>query len=127
VSYLLDSTVLIDWLRGMPDAKRQLEEFALEGARLAVNAVSVAEVYSGVGDNDRAATDALLDAFDYWLIDEETARRAGWYRYRFARLGRQFSVTDMILAAHAVDRDATLVTGNVKDFPMPELKMLRLP
>ena len=126
MSYLLDSTGLIDWLKGRRGVAPILEQLA-STERLAVNAISMAEVYSGVADKDLAVTDRLFGGFDYWPIDPPTARLAGTYRYRYARMGRPLSVTDMLMAASAVRNDATLVTGNVKDFPMPELKLMRLP
>jgi predicted nucleic acid-binding protein len=123
--YLLDSTGLIDWLKGRPGAARTLEELAIENV-LAVNAVSVAEVYAGIKDKDLPMTDRLFAGFDYWQIDHLTARLAGTYRYEYARRGLSMSITDMLLAAHAVNMDATLVTGNLRHFPMPELNVLPL-
>jgi len=127
LTYLLDSTILIDWLRGIEAAKAMLERLALEGELMAVNAVSVAEVYSGLVEKDRSLIEELFDGFQYWTIPEAIAKQAGTYRFHFARRGVQLSVTDMILAAHAVSRDATLITAHVKDFPMPELKLLPIP
>ena len=127
MTYLLDSTVLIDWLRGVPEAKSRLESLALEGERIAVNAISVSEVFSGLAEKHRPLIDELLGSYQYWTITEPVAKQAGSYRYQFARQGIQLSVTDTILAAHAVSRDATLITGNIRDFPMPELKLMRVP
>jgi predicted nucleic acid-binding protein len=126
VSYLLDASVLISWLKGRTPAVSLLRQLATEGETLVVNTVSVAEVYSGVADKDRTITDELFAAFEYWPIDETTAKLAGTYRYQFDRQGKPLSVTDVLMAAQAIHSDATLVTGNVKDFPMPELKLLRL-
>lgn len=127
MSYLLDASVLISWLKGRPPAVSLLRRLAAEGETLVVNAVSVAEVYSGVAEGDRPATDELFAAFAYWPIEEATARLAGSYRYSFSRQGKPLSVTDVLMAAHAIHSDAFLVTGSIKDFPMPELKLLRLP
>lgn len=127
MTYLLDSTVLIDWLRGVPEAKSRLESLALEGEPIAVNAISVSEVFSGLAEKHRPLIDELLGSYQYWTITEPVAKQAGSYRYQFARQGIQLSVTDTILAAHAVSRDATLITGNIRDFPMPELKLMRVP
>ncbi len=126
MSYLLDASVLISWLKGRPSAVALMRQLAADGEVLAVNTVSVAEVYSGVADKDRAITDGLFAAFEYWPIDQPTAQLAGYYRYEFDRQGKPLSVTDVLMAAHAIQNGATLVTGNVKDFPMPELKLLRL-
>jgi predicted nucleic acid-binding protein len=68
----------------------------------------------------------MFDTFEYWPIDQDVAKRAGSLRNEYRRTGRPRSVPDTLMAAHAMLREATLVTGNVRDFPMPELKILRL-
>ena len=124
--YLLDSSVVINWLNGMPEAERLLTELVESGEVLALNAVSVAETYSSLADDERAAADALIGSADYWELTVDEATLAGAYRYQYARQGVTLSVPDMLLAAQAVSRDATLVTGNVRHFPMPELRLLRV-
>jgi predicted nucleic acid-binding protein len=37
------------------------------------------------------------------------------------------AITDSLIAATAIDHAAVLVTGNAKDFPMPEVMLLPLP
>ena len=127
MSYLLDANVLINWLKGRTEVASLIDELADGPDPLAVNAIAVAEVYCGVAEEHIARTQKVLGAFDYWPIDEAIARLSGWYRYRYARLGTPLSLTDVLMAAHAVSRDATLITANVKDFPIPELRLLRLP
>ncbi len=125
--YLLDSSTLIDWLKGKPGAVSLLADLLQTGHTLALNAIGVAEVYSGLGPDEREPADQIVENLEYWDIDEETAMLAGSYRYRFARQGRPLSLPDVLMAAHAVSRGAILVTGNVSDFPMAELNLLRLP
>jgi len=124
--YLLDSNALIDWLNGREPVPEKLEELSRRGEVLAVNALSVAETYSGIAPDDMERIDSLLAAFEYWPIGWTVARLAGEYRYQYARAGRKLAVTDVILGAHALSEDATLITDNVRDFPMPGLKILRL-
>lgn len=123
--YLLDANVVIDWLKGKEPALGLVRHLVQSLQPPAVNAVTLAEVHSGVSDDDRETVDRLLTNFEYWEIDEPVARLAGRYRYGYARQGRPFALTDMLMAAHAVQRDATLVTDNVRDFPMPEVRLRR--
>ncbi len=125
--YLLDSSVVINWLNGLPHAESLLAELVETGETLALNAACVAEIFSGLAADERAAADELVGSAEYWDLTVEDAVLAGTYRYAYARQGTALSVPDMLIAAQAVHRDATLITGNVKDFPMPELKLLRLP
>jgi predicted nucleic acid-binding protein len=117
---------VIDWLKGRPPAPELLEELSSRGDLVAVNAVSIAETFSGVVEGDIEPVGKVLARFAYWQIGFDAARLAGEYRYRYAREGRTLAVPDVLLAAHAISEDATLITSNVRDFPMPELKILRL-
>ena len=125
--YLLDASALIDWLKGKPEALDLLAALVAGEHVLGVNAITIAETYSGFSQEEREHEEAFLSSFLYWPIDREMAELAGAYRYKYTRLGQPKSVQDMLMAAHAVRRDATLITANVRDFPMPELKILPLP
>lgn len=122
-SYLLDSSALIDWLNGITPVAQLLERLAEEGHLLAVSPISVAEAYSGLAEHEWPLADHVLGPLEYWHIDPATAKRAGLYRYVYARRGQALSIPDTLMAALAVAKDATLITGNVRDFPMPELKL----
>ncbi len=121
--YLLDTSALIDWLGGSEPAHSLLERLSAEGHDLAVCCVSIAELFSGLSDAERAAVEPVIGGLDYLDIDEGAARLAGSFRYTHARRGMQLSTPDALQAALAVRRGATLVTANVKDFPMPELRV----
>lgn len=124
MNYLLDSTVVIDWLNGVPQAADLLNDLAVAGHVLALNAAGVAEIYSGLAEDETSAADRLVDNCEYWDLNLDDASLAGRYRYIYARRGITLSVPDTLMAAQSVNRDATLVTGNIKHFPMPELKLL---
>ena len=126
--YLLDTTVLIDILRGRESVLQPLEALGSEGGhRFGVCAVNVAEVFSGMLEQERPATERLLASLLLWAIPYNAARMAGEVRGRLRREGKTISVTDAIVGAVAVTTDATLLTANVKDFPFPDLRIERLP
>jgi predicted nucleic acid-binding protein len=122
--YLLDSDVLIDWLKGKRPEVELLERLASERHALAVNAISVAETFAGFSADEVDQVYRLVKGFDYWVIELPVAILAGQYRNHYARRGRPLAVPDTLIAAQAVARDATVITRNVRDFPMPELKVL---
>lgn len=126
MKYLLDASAVIDWLNGRPRALELFARLIAEDGAFAANAITVAEIYSGLADDERGPSDRMFGTFEYWPIDEDVAKRAGSLRNEYRRKGRPLSVPDTLMAAHAILREATLVTGNVRDFPMPELKILRL-
>jgi predicted nucleic acid-binding protein len=123
----VDSSALIDWLNGVLPVAQLFHRLIQEGHTLAACPISIAEVYSGLAEDEWAIADPVLDALEYWDIDSLTAKQAGSYRYIYARKGQPLSVPDTLMAALAVAKDATLITSNVRDFPMPELKLEPLP
>jgi predicted nucleic acid-binding protein len=54
------------------------------------------------------------------------ARHTGIYRYEYARRGQTILTAAALIAATAAAVGATLVTDNVKHFPMAEIKIMRL-
>jgi predicted nucleic acid-binding protein len=115
----------MNWLKGKEPALSLVGHLVRSPYEIALNAVVLAEVYTGVSEDDRDHVDKVLEAFDYWPIEAPMARLAGQYRWSCARQGRQYDVQDMLIGAHARYLDETLVTDNVRDFPIPGLKVLR--
>ena len=126
-AYLLDTNALVDFLYGIDGAAELIESLSDARHTLAVCSVSVAELYSGLADKDKATVERVLDAFEYWDISPAAAKRAGSYRFQFARRGIQLSTPDTLQAALAVDRNANFVTRNVSDFPMTDLRIVTYP
>jgi predicted nucleic acid-binding protein len=86
----------------------------------------VAEFLAGVPVPQRRRWEQWIVDFEYWDISREAAVLAGVFRYDLARQGRTLQIPDALMAATAVVTGSTLVTNNVKDYPMPNLRLLRL-
>lgn len=125
--FLLDTTALIDYLRGQGDTVQLVNSLAHQGHRLGLCCINVAEVYSGLNQQERAGADRLTDTLDFYEVSREVAKRAGQYRYDFARQGITLSTADTLVAATATGEGATLVTANARDFPMEEVDLLQHP
>lgn len=121
--FLPDTTILIDFFRGRKEAADMLYALVEEGP-LACCAVTVAEIFSGVGPDVLPRIEEFLDALVYHPIDCRTARRAGLYRRDYQKRGITLSIADTLIAAVAVEKSLTLVTKNVRHFPMPELAVI---
>lgn len=121
--FLLDTTVLIDFFRGRKEVVCLLEKL-VEEAPLACCPVTVAEIFSGVRPEELSRIEELLEALQYCAIQYKTARRAGLYRREYQIRGITLSVSDTLIAAVAVENSLTLVTKNVRHFPMPELSVI---
>jgi predicted nucleic acid-binding protein len=118
--------VLIDYTQGIMRVVSQVQAWFDADDELGISAVQIAEFFSGVATVDFRTWTSLLEAYERWQINDVVARRAGKYRYDFARRGIQISIPDALIAAVARDRSATLVTRNVRDFPMTDIRIVAL-
>ena len=117
---LLDSTVLIDHLRGRPAGER-VEQLVEAGDIAATSAVNVEEIVRGIRPGEESAVDALFEGLTILPIGLEEGRRAGAWRREFAARGITLSQADCLIAAAALGSGARLATGNPADFPMADL------
>jgi predicted nucleic acid-binding protein len=76
---------------------------------------------------EQSRGEELLRSLRFFATSPGTARQAGLWRYAFERQGVQLATTDCLIAAIAHERGASLVTGNLNDYPMLELRRLPLP
>ncbi len=112
---LIDTDVIVDYLRGQADAVSYMEGL---NDPLLISAVTVAELYFGVREGDeRTALDKFISAFGLVPVDEAIAVKGGLYR-RDYRKSHGVGLADALIAATAEVRGATLVTLNKKHFPM---------
>ncbi|MBA3288993.1 MAG: PIN domain-containing protein [Acidimicrobiia bacterium] len=118
---LLDSTVLIDALRGRPAAQR-IREMRTTGGEPWPCAVSVEEIWRGIGDHEAPLARRLFRALRIAPLGVTEGEVAGTWRRTFARQGVTLQRADCLIAA-AVDIDAELTTGNPTDFPMLGLRV----
>jgi predicted nucleic acid-binding protein len=124
---LLDTTVLIDHLRGDDDATRYLVQALANGDSVATSCVNVAEAQRGIRPKERKALRALLDRLDYLDTRREAAERAGRYQADFSRGGITIHTSDALIAGTARAHGAVVVTDNVGDFPMADVRVLSIP
>lgn len=112
---LVDTDVLIDYLRGQTKAVEYLEANVDE---VAVSAVSVAELFQGVREGlERHKLATTLSALVVLPLTEEIAEVAGLYRRDFrARTG--CGLADCMIAATASHHGLELVTLNGRHFTM---------
>jgi predicted nucleic acid-binding protein len=125
--FLLDSDALIDFVNGFEPTISLLRSLLADGETLCSCGVALTEAYAGLNPEGEAPAAAFLPTLRYLPTSSATAEQAGRWRYRAAREGRTLTTTDTLIAATAVAHNATVVTGNVRDFPMSEVSLLPLP
>jgi predicted nucleic acid-binding protein len=117
---LLDTTVLIDALRGRPAAERvrALRDTATPPWICAIN---VEEVLRGTARDEETIVLRFLKGLRLAPLGQAEGELAGRWRRDHAREGITLSQADCLIAAAAVGVGARLATGNPKHFPMQEL------
>lgn len=123
---LLDTTVLIDYMRGLPSARRV--DHLLDGADApCTTAINVEELIRGMRDEELEATSRLVEGLIVLPLGVNEGWQAGSWRREFAARGITLSQADCLIAAAALSSSAILATGNPKDFPMNEVRIEHWP
>jgi predicted nucleic acid-binding protein len=123
---LLDSTVLIDALRGRSAASR-LAGLRRLGTEPWVCAISVEEIWRGLRPNEEPVARRLFNGLRLAPLGLSEGIRAGSWRRQLARKGLTVHQADCLIAAAALGIGANLATANVADFPMAELSVEHWP
>lgn len=117
MSALVDTSVLIDVLRGRTAAAAVLRDARAAGP-LHASEVTRLEVLAGMRAGEETATHGLLGVLTWHALDEKVAEVAGELGRRWLPGNRGIDSADLAIAATAVALDAQLLTRNVKHFPM---------
>jgi predicted nucleic acid-binding protein len=124
---LLDTTVLIDLLRGRPEAAGRLAMLREAGDVPATCAVNVEETVRGLRRAENEPASRLFRGLRVIPLGESEGWQAGEWRRGHARRGRTLTQADCLVAAAALAAGGRLATGNAKDFPMRELTVEHWP
>lgn len=119
MSVLLDTSVLIDVLRGESAAGTVLRDARMAGP-LHASEVTRLEVLAGMRAAEETSTRALLEVFEWHPLDAQVAEVSGELGRRWLPSSRSIDSADLAIAATAMILDAPLLTRNVKHFPMFE-------
>jgi len=117
MSVVLDTTVLVDHLRGSSLAG---EYIATLGAPPSCSELTRIEILRGLRSDERRGAERLFALIIWVPVDKEVARRAGELGRRWRRSHPGIGVPDLAIAATAELLEAQLGTLNIKHFPMFE-------
>ncbi len=117
---ILDTTILVDYLRGREHARDLLEG---TGDKLNASVASVLELFAGVRNRrEEKRIEQLLSEINLLPVTPDIARRAGVF-VRLYDASHGIGAIDAIIGATAEHHGLRLATLNVKHFPMfPKLK-----
>jgi tRNA(fMet)-specific endonuclease VapC len=95
------------------------------GHVLGTSCVNLAEIEAGLRQHERRRAVALLGRLRFLPTDREAAHRAGRYQAEWARQGRTIQTPDALVAGTARAHGAVLITHNIDDFPMRDVRVKR--
>ncbi len=118
MNFLLDTDVCSFHLRGSSKLTHRLIQYS---GRVAIPTIVLAELYAGAYMGSR--TNQLLHQIEEFVggievvtFDTSCAEAFGRLRGELKRIGRPVPNTDLMIAAVAIARDATIVTHNRADY-----------
>jgi predicted nucleic acid-binding protein len=119
---LLDSDIVIEWLRGHEPVVRRIQTLIEGHAQLFWTPVSIAEIFAGVrkGEEDDVAN--LFVLLEPISITPEVGRKAGQFLKAYAK-SHGVELGDALIAACAATEAVSLWTLNRKHYPMKGLDL----
>jgi predicted nucleic acid-binding protein len=119
---LLDTDIMVDFLRGYPKAVALVKTHA---DTIVLSAIVVAELYAGVkGDRELMTLDNFVAFCLVLPVTQEIARTGGIHKRDYAN-SHAVGLADALIAATAQIEEIDLKTLNIKHYPM--LKGLKPP
>jgi predicted nucleic acid-binding protein len=121
--YLLDTDILSNLLKPVPSTTLIAKLSSVPVEQQFTSSITLGELIYGAY-RQRTRTDALLEQVDRVLLtnrrvlpfDAAAARRYGEVRADLERRGTPLDDADLRIAAIALSRNLTIVTGNVRHF-----------
>ncbi|NOZ49588.1 MAG: type II toxin-antitoxin system VapC family toxin [Chloroflexi bacterium] len=128
MKYMLDTNICIYLIRHKPPTVRAHFEMHAVG-EIGVSSLTVAELMYGVEKSQRPAQnrETLLQFLLPLVIvsfDHQAAVAYGRIRAVLEKAGTPIGALDMLIAAHALSLDVTLVSNNTREFTrVPGLRL----
>ncbi len=118
---LLDTDICIYAInRKRPEVLARVRDYRI--GEIGISSITYAELRFGVENSHRV--EANLERLERFLLpleivpfDDEAGRRYGRARTELKGAGCPIGSNDLLIAAHALSLDATLVSNNIREFP----------
>ena len=123
-SLIIDSDVLIDHLRKDKNALAYLTAEIEKESLLFVSVISRSEIFAGIRTGEEDIVNSLLVLLTPVNVDTAIADKAGEYMRKFSK-SHTLNIGDALIAATAKEMQLTLVTKNIKHYPMKDIELLK--
>ncbi|MFN8141027.1 MAG: type II toxin-antitoxin system VapC family toxin [Solirubrobacterales bacterium] len=117
---LLDTSVVVDFLRGRGEAIRLLTDLTESHEALLASEVTRFELMAGVRASEEASLERFFSAVEWVPVGEPVSRLAGDLARRFRPSHSGIDTADYLIAATSLVAGCDLLTTNVRHFPMFE-------
>ncbi|MGA2969145.1 MAG: type II toxin-antitoxin system VapC family toxin [Acidimicrobiales bacterium] len=117
MTLLVDTSVMIDYLRGHNGAEEVLENGRMDSP-LHASEITRLEVLAGMRAQEELGTRSFLSIFIWHPVDTLIAERAGELGRKWLTSHQSIDGADLAIAATSLVTGCELLTCNVKHFPM---------
>jgi tRNA(fMet)-specific endonuclease VapC len=128
MKYMLDTNICIYIIKQKP--KTVIERFIrTEISEIGVSSITLSELLYGVSksakpEQNQMALLQFLAPLEILPYGDDAAQYYGDLRVHLEKQGTPIGSLDMLIAAHALSKDCTLITNNEKEFiRIPKLKI----
>jgi len=128
MKYMLDTDMCIYTIKHHPiQVKKKLSKLSIED--VGISSIVVAELEFGIAQSQKQADNrqALLQFLEYMNVEDwpmEATEVYGSIRAHLKQKGTPIGAMDLLIAAHAIQSNAILVTNNTREFKrVPKLKI----
>ena len=119
---LLDSDIIIAWLRGYQPIADAVLNLLEGGHSLLWTPVSIAEIFAGAKKSESARLQTLFQILETLPISEAIGKKAGHYLQKYSK-SHSVELGDALIAASASVVNLSLWTINKKHYPMPDVRL----
>jgi tRNA(fMet)-specific endonuclease VapC len=125
---LLDTSFIIDLLRGREEAVRRIKTLEAESTATNISSPSIFELFVGISltkkpDSEKRRIMDFLKSWGTLVLDSECAARGGTIHGQLIKDGQPIDPEDSMIAAIALINDEVLLTKNSKHFSrVPDLR-----
>ena len=118
---LLDSDVIIAWLRGLEPFAELIPALFEKGEVLGWTPVSVAEIFAGARKGEENQLENLFLVLEAISLSTEIGKKAGLYLNAYSK-SHGVELGDALIAATAFYNRMALWTLNKKHYPMRDIQ-----